>query len=281
MVREPQPEWIIKAYNGWNPDTFEEKNFPNSHPDFPKHPGTTYVDEVIPFSVHLNVPDGTPIMVEDEATGEMVVDPNETLSKLPLVHPTKSPLVLGTASLGVSRWLDFNGVAVRERDEFGRSPPFFHAVHGTHNEGLGTPPSDKVGRVQIGAKVPTLGIAAHYVKNAGHGEPGLFGGGQQGDAPFNDIKVDAPDDGVAIADAVTDNAHVMLEFQGARPIRAGSHVPDNFSLTSWVSDLTTLDGYELVRFRVQFDLAADPDSFPFGVESNRPQVDYVRMRMDY
>ena len=43
----------------------------------------------------------------------------------------------------------------------------------------------------------------------------------------------------------------------------------------------TVDGFELVRFRVHFDLTADTDEFPFGTESWRPQVDYVRMRMDY
>ncbi len=281
VVQEPEPELVMKTYNGWNPTNFKEINNPSSDPDFPGYPGTAYAGEAIPYSVHLKVPDGTPKMIMDEDTGALIVDPVETLSRLPLVHPSKSPLVLGSSSLGVSKWLNFNGVAVRARDAMGRLPPFFRTVHGTHNASFAPPPPDKLGHVQVGAPVPTAGVSAHYVKDAGFAEPGLNGSGLPGEPPFNDVKVDAPDVGVLIKDVVTDNAFVLLEFQAAHPVRAGSHVPDPGTLTPWLADLTELDGHELVRFRVHFDLSADPTGFPFGVSSFRPQVDYVRVRMDY
>jgi len=57
-------------------------------------------------------------------------------------------------------------------------------------------------------------------------------------------------------------------------------VPDLTTLTPWVSDLTELDGFPLVRFQVVFDLDSNP-SLPFGVSSLRPAADYVRMRSTY
>jgi hypothetical protein len=126
--------------------------------------------------------------------------------------------------------------------------------------------------------VPLAGVAAHFIEKAGFSDPGLP---PLGSAPFNDIAVDAPDESVLLEDALTDNDHVILLFQGARPVRPGSRVPGGETLTAWVSDLTALDGFPLVRFRVAFDLAGDVESFPYGVDSLRPLVDYVRMRVSY
>jgi hypothetical protein len=109
-------------------------------------------------------------------------------------------------------------------------------------------------------------------------DPGLCASLGSSSPPFNDIKVDAPDYG--IENALTDNATVVLEFQGAFPVRAGSRVPDPATLSGWIADLRELSGYPLVRFRVTFNLAKDP-AFPFGPDSKRPGVDRVRIRARY
>ena len=66
------------------------------------------------------------------------------------------------------------------------------------------------------------------------------------------MRVGAPE--FSLDDAITDNASVAVQFQGAFPIRAGSHVPDAQTQTAWVSDLRDLTGYPLIRFRVTFDV---------------------------
>ena len=85
----------------------------------------------------------------------------------------------------------------------------------------------------------------------------------------------------AIDNAVTDNATVVVQFQGALPIRAGSHVPDPDTLTDWTTDLSQLSGYPLIRFQVVFDVSKNPEQFPFNVNSMRPAVDNVRIRAKY
>ena len=109
----------------------------------------------------------------------------------------------------------------------------------------------------------------------GHGNP-LFGG-----PPKNDIKVDAPEPSLSLENAISNNAHVTLHFQGAFPVRAGSHVPDPETLSGWVADLRELSGYPLVRFRVTFDLSRDLATYPLNAQSLRPAVDYVRLRANY
>lgn len=272
VVKEPEPEKVMKTYNGWNSAFFEINNLA-SHPDFPSTPGTTYKGEAIPFSVRLVEPDGTPPMVE--VGGELVFDPANLVDRLPLVPPSLTPPPLGTISRGTSRWLDFSGARLRPRDLLGRTPPFFAAVHGTHNAGVGPVPAGQEGRVVLGGVVP--GHPARFVDDSGPADPGLTPDGP----PFNDLKVDAPDSGVGLVNAVTDNAHVALWFQGAHPVRPGSQVPDPATLSAWTADLTALDGHTLVRFQVVFDLDAQPDLHPLGPASLRPQVDWVRLRTSY
>jgi hypothetical protein len=280
VVQEPQPEKVMETYLGWNPVTFKEPFWKQGPP-----PGTIYdADDEVPFSIRLNEPDGTPVMIEKD--GVMVVDPEVMVDRLPLIHPGKLTAPLGTVSQGTSEWLDFNGVALRTRDPSGRTPPYFHGVQGTFNVAAGVSiPAGTEGFVRTGAPVPVGNIPAHFVVDSGPDDPGLFPGRDvgQGDPPnppHNDIKVDAPDDGIGMNDVVTDNATVSLLFQGAYAIRPGSHVPDTDSLSSWVADVTELDGFPLVRFRVIFDLGANVQ-YPFGVDSYRPSVDYVRLRASY
>jgi hypothetical protein len=278
VVQEPEPHKVMKTYLGWN-IAFNENEFPSDHPDFPSTPGETYKFEEIPLSVDLNEPDGTPITVEVD--GVEVFDPENMVDRLPVVPMNLTPPPLGTVSLGTSAWIAFPGTVLRPRDAMGRTPPFFSSVHGTYNEGVGPVPSGEDGRVILGGAVP--GAPARYVANAGFNDPGLLSNPPGGTAnpPFNDLKVDAPDEGVATVDAVSNNAAVSLLFQGAHPIRPGSQVPDPDTLTAWVADVTSLDGHALVRFQVRFDLSEDQEAHPFGADSMRPQVDWVRLRTSY
>jgi hypothetical protein len=276
VVMEPEPFKVMETYNGYNSSFFEQNN-PSDDPDFPDTPGTTYKDQEIPFSIMVAEPDGTPFKIDVD--GQQVFDPANLVDRLPVVPQDRVPPPFGSVSRGTSIWMDFNGVTVRPRLA-GVTPPFFEPVHGTHNlAALGAVQPGQDAHVRVGGNVPGSTVPARYVLDAGFDEPGL---GPGPDAPpFNDIKVDSPEDEMGLDNVVTDNAHVSLLFQGAYPIKAGSHVPDPATMTDWISDLTDLDGHPLVRFQVVFDLSAMPVSMPFGPDVARPQVDYVRLRARY
>ncbi len=272
VVLEPEPEKILETYNGWDA-AFKEIGPAG------QMPGTTYLaTDEIPFSIHLNEPDGTPLTEVVDGVERFRAD--NLIDRLPLVHPSKTPPEFGTVSRGTSRWVDFNGVALRLRDAGGLAPPLFaDGLNGTYNALIGVPPAGKDGLVVLGSAVP--GVPAKFVANTGFPpfDPGLCGNGAPPDPAFNDIKVDAPE--YSLENVLTNNAAVALVFQGAFPIRSGSSVPDPDTLTEWVSDLRELSGYPLVRFQVVFDLGTDVDLFPFGPTSLRPAVDNVRLRMQY
>jgi hypothetical protein len=278
VVQDPEPQHMMKEYFGY------DGNF-NEIEDAEGTPGVLYDEaDEIPLSIYLNEPDGTPFLVDVDGTE--VFEPTNIIDRLPVVPLDRTPPPIGTRSIGRSQWIDYGGVTLRPRSADGRTPPFFEAFNGTYNEGVGGVPAGQEGEVRTGAPVPFPNVFAHYVEATGAADPGLFGGGNVGDGvppnpPFNDIKVDAPDDGVGLDDVVTDNARITIHFQGAYPVRPGSHVPDQSTLTDWVTDVTVLSGFPLVRFEVMFDLGVDPVAFPFGVDSDRPLVDYVRLRSGY
>jgi hypothetical protein len=270
----------MKSYNGWDPVTFKEQNDPDTGA-----PGELYLPtDDIPLSIYLNEPDGTPLMADPanpDPYGEF--DPGNLIDRLPVVHPGKLSPPIGWVSRGTSQWLDFNGIALRMRNAQGLAPPFFEGIHGTYNALQGTVPVGKDGQVIVGNPVPNVpgNTSAHYVANTGSipfFDPGLCSGQGSASPPYNDLKVDAPE--YSLQNALTDNAAVTLQFQGALPVRAGSHVPDPDTLTDWVVDLRELSGYPLVRFRVTFDLAVNA-TYPFGPDSKRPAVDWVRIRARY
>lgn len=276
VVLEPQPFKVMETYNGYNSSFFELNN-PSTHPDFPDTPGTTYKDQQIPFSIMVVEPDGTPFKAN--VNGQEVFEPTNLVDRLPVIPVDRVPPPFGATSRGVSVWLDFNGVTLRQRSG-GVTPPFFEAIHGTSNvSALGSVPAGEEGRVRVGGAVPAAPVPARYVIDAGFDDPGLGPGPNA--PPYNDIKVDSPEDELGLEDVVSDNAHVRLLFQGAYPIVAGSDVPDVTTTTAWVSDLTDLNGYPLVRFQVEFDLSAQPQLAPFGPDSARPLVDFVRLRARY
>lgn len=281
VVRDPEPHKLMKTYLGWDPLTFEEPFWKSG-----AAPGELHAaGSVLPMSVHLQEPSGLPYLMEVD--GEVRVDPTQLVHRLPLVHPLLAPSDLGSVSQGTSVWLPFSGATLRDRDNLGRTPPFFAGINGTHNGSTGLLiPEGALGRVRLGGPVPGAGMHARFVLDAGADDPGLFAGDPVGAGTLenpakNDIKVDALDAGIGVENVVTDNAHVSLWFQGAYAVRPGSAVPDAGTLTEWVADPRVLDGYPLVRFRVEFDLAANPEAFPFGLESKRPAVDVVRLRVEY
>jgi len=309
VVEEPEPEKVMETYNGWfledDPENGEYKyqeinnrvGDPN-YDEFPDTPGTTFAGRRIPFSVRLSEPDatgvyseqesGTPLRIDSNGNGTLDLadefDPANLIDRLPVIHPSRTPPPLSSVSRGTSRWLDFQGVALRTRSASGRPPPFFDFVHGTYNGGWAVDsgqaiPAGRDGQVRVAGQVPAA--PAHYVADTGFFpfDPGLFGNGSPPDPPYNDVKVDAPE--LLVQNAITDNATVSVMFQGAHPVRPGASVPDPATLTPWIADLQSLTGYPLVRFQVVFDLGEDEVVYPLGVDSLRPQVDYVRLRARY
>jgi hypothetical protein len=285
VVREPFPELFLATYSGYDPVTFKEPGMAGTPAPPPGPPGTLYAStDDIPFRIYLKEPDGTSITADPEATDPFAeVHPDQVIDRLPVVHPSYLPPAIGFVSRGTSRWLDFNGVALRARDAAGLAPPHFAGLYGTYNAFTGTIPAGKDGQVIVANPVASVpgDTPAHFVADTGLipvFDPGLCPTLGASSPPRNDVKVDAPEYG--IENAITDNATVSLQFQGAFPIRAGSHVPDPDTLTNWAADLRELSGYPLVRFRVTFDLAND-SAYPFGPSSKRPGVDRVRIRAEY
>ncbi len=280
VVREREPGKIMQSYAGWDPVTFKENFVGTGLP-----PGVLYdAKDSIPMSIYLKEPDGTPLFQVENGVVTQEFDRYQTIDRLPVVPVSKSPPPIGTVSRGTSLWLDFNGVALRFRNSQGLAPPLFASgINGTYNAKLGVVPPSKDGQVITGSGV--LNKPAHHVTNTGaipFFDPGLCVAGPGPYPAFNDIKVDAPEvPELGLENAISDNATVTLLFQGAFPIRAGSHVPDSTTLTGWVSDLRELSGYPLIRFQVAFDLSADVNNYPFGVGSFRPAVDRVRIRTKY
>ena len=288
VVQEIQPEKIMACYAGFDEETFQEKNVDPDGPDGPLAPipGATFDESaVIPMSVFLNEPDGTPILASGQLSecGDLVdpltdeFEPTNLIDRLPVVPQGIAPVEFGTSSRATSVWLDFNGVALRSRDEDGTPPPLFSPFHGTYNGLFEAIPPGQEGQVKAtGIMAETQ--QAKKVDNTAPLDPGLFGD-FTGVPPFNDVSVESPE--LALQDVVTNNASVTILFQGAHPVRAGSHVPDPATLTTWTSKLRDLSGYALVRFQVTFDLGSDTASFPFGADSFRPAMDTLRLRTSY
>lgn len=288
VVREPQPGQLMRSYSGFDPVTFKEANWcgscvPKKYLNTP--PGLLYAPtDDIPLSIYLKEPDGTPLKQDPDATDPFAEFARDnTIDRLPVVPFNKMPPPIGSVSRGTSTWLDFNGVVLRARDSAGLAPPLFPGINGTYNALLGSLPPGTEGQVVLGQPVGNVpgDTPAHFVAKTGlipGFDPGLCPNLGAASPPFNDIKVDSPDYG--IDNAITDNAKVTLEFQGAFAIRAGSHVPDPDTVTVWVSDLRALSGFPLVRFRVNFDLGIN-GAFPFGPDSKKPGVDSLRLRTEY
>jgi hypothetical protein len=282
VVKEPQPEKIMKIYNGYTSGSFQEKNFDPDGPNGPlfPRPGILYdPSDELPFGIHMDEPSGLPIFADGPEGDAGRFEPSNIIDRLPVVPFGVAPVEFGTSSRATSRWLDFNGVALRTRADDGIPAPFFERFHGTYTGLFEAIPPGRESQVKANGQLAETSLAKK-VDNTAPFDPGVFED-FSGIPPYNDIKVDAPEPQFSLEDAVTNNATVTVVFQGAYPVRAGSQVADPSSMTEWTPRLSELSGYPLLRFQVTFDVGADLDAFPFEAQSYRPAVDYMRVRASY
>jgi len=161
-----------------------------------------------------------------------------------LVPPSKTPTTLGPLSYGLSEWLDMGQTV--HRDSIGGDPaPVFTGFMGIDT---------------------ATGLVIEHNGHIPNPEQ-------------NDIEIYAPDwDGGAVHYIPEEN-EVSVMFQGARPIVPGSKVPDPDSITEWTGDITSLSGMQFIRFRVGLNTAKD--GFNLTPSSPKPQVNFVRVKMQY
>ncbi len=163
----------------------------------------------------------------------------------PMVNPTKTPTNLGPFSYGLSKWIDM-GQTIGRSDVGGIPAPVFLGFRGIDT--------------QTGVVVTQNG----YIPNP--------------DPEKIDITVNAPDWNSGTANYIPETNEVVVLFQGADAIAPGSKVPDPDSVSGWTADITTLSGKQFVRFRVALNTAKDT---PLTPTSPKPQVNFVRLRMQY
>ncbi len=169
-----------------------------------------------------------------------------TVDNPPLVSPYRTVAKLSPKSFGLSKWIDLGGAI--HRPLVGPNPgipaPCFLGFQGTD---------------------PLTGLVLTvngWVKNYHIPD-------------WNDIVVEAPD--LAEKNYIPDENEVRVEFQGAHAAAPGLSVPGD-DRSDWTGDITTLSGYELIRFRVEIDVAKSGN---LTLESTRPQVNFIRLRVQY
>jgi len=161
-----------------------------------------------------------------------------------LVPPSKTPTTLGPLSYGLSDWLDMGQTV--HRDSIGGNPaPVF------------------VGFTGIDTTTGLVIEHSGYIPNP----------------EDNDIEVYAPDWDGGTVHYIPEENEVSVMFQGANPVMPGSRVPDPDSITAWTADITTLNGMQFVRIRVGLNTAKD--GFNLTPSSPKPQVNFVRVKMQY
>lgn len=162
----------------------------------------------------------------------------------PLVDPSQTPTTLGPKSYGLSRWIDTGQVIDRE-DVSGLPAPFYQ---------------DFIGILQDGTVYTENG----YIPNPDQ----------------NDIRVDAPD--LLMANYIPDDNQVQIVFQGADALLPGSGIPDPSTIVpgpgQWTANLRDLAGKQFIRFSICLDTAVNVSLTP---DSTKPQVNYVRIRVQY
>jgi len=80
-----------------------------------------------------------------------------------------------------------------------------------------------------------------------------------------------------LKDSLPNHANVYFSFQGAKERTPGSNEPgDPFpGPNQWTSDLSQLDGYRFIRYRLTFD--ADANGTGIDLSTPLPQVNYVKI----
>jgi len=170
--------------------------------------------------------------------------PSLPVSQDCLIDPAKTPTTLGPLSYGLSKWIDMGQVV--HRDPIGSTPtPVFLGFEG------------------IDPVTGTVITQNGYLPNP----------------QSLDISVNAPDWNLGTANYIPERNEVIVEFQGADAITPGSKVPDEDSYSAWTADIQSLSGKQFVRFRVCLNTAKEP--FSLTPTSPKPQVDFVRIRLQY
>ena len=190
--------------------------------------------------IQIQVPEGTQAVVDDDA----VLIAKSWLDK----NNNRNPVEFTDISLAVSSWFDL-GRAIARPDG---APHFIFA---------GT---DKVtGEVRTDAAGFVLNpkdIRIDYLGQEDPDRPGSFLPGEEPRANF-----------------IPPNATVVVEFQGASAISVGSKEVDVHSFTEWDADPAIAAGLQFIRYRVTFDIAANPeDSLQPGTPL--PTVQRLRIR---
>lgn len=181
-------------------------------------------------------------------TDKALVDPHKTLS-------TISPV-----TYGVSKWIDMG--RMRDRAPIsGGIAPFFHKTDPEAYFGFR---GVELGRLQHIDPEPEWAV----VRRTGQG----IVLGQD-----NDISVDSPD--IYESDFIDLENNVAIQFQGTRPRLAGSKVPDPDAVSDWTPELSSLEGYEFIRFRVGLNVA--DNGAVIDHKSLKPQVNHLRLRFAY
>ncbi|MFH1998351.1 MAG: hypothetical protein ABIK28_01660 [Planctomycetota bacterium] len=190
---------------------------------------------------------GNPIAVFP-VTEKCLADPYKTLS-------TISPV-----TYGVTRWIDMGRICDRSILS-GRIAPVFH----------GDDPDAFFGfrGVELGKLDQNdLELEWAVVKRSPLGDvPGQD----------NDIDVDSPD--LYRTDFIDPSNNVAIQFQGTRARLPGSKVPDPDAASDWTPQLSSLEGYPFIRFRVGLNVADNGAVIHHA--SYKPQVNRVRIRFAY
>ena len=167
-----------------------------------------------------------------------------------LVDPASTPTTLGPISNGMSRWID-TGQVIHRGDVGGFPSPFYLSFEGILSDGT---------VMTENGKIPNPDLS--------------------------DIRVDAPDVMPPPPQGSTfyipEDNEVKIVFQGADALVPGSSVPDLSTIVpgsgQWTADLSELAGKQFIRFIITMDTATSGQLSP---TSTKPQVNYVRIRMQY
>ncbi len=177
-------------------------------------------------------------------------DPSFPITHDCLIDPEKTPTTLGPISNGMSRWID-TGQVIHRGDVNGSPAPLYLAFEGILADGT---------VMTENGKIPNPDLS--------------------------DIRVDAPDVMPPPPQGSTfyipEDNEVKVLFQGADAIVAGSSIPDPATIVpgpgQWTADLSDLAGKQFIRFIITLNTATSGQVDPL---STKPQVNYVRIRMQY
>ena len=235
-----------------------------------------------PGIVQIHVPEGAPDMVDESAVNAWVFKTVNQVSSSqsiqcagtgsppftgqsafnPLVDSSKTPTPLTPRSVARSTWYDLGAVTGEFR------PPVITSAGPIDGPVFGVP---GVGPFFRGTDVNS----------------GLVTTDTNGFVldPFNnDIEVDSPDllrsDYIPNGESDPHFQSVEVFFQGANESGPFPGTPDSATETAWVSDITLLNGFQFIRWELQFDIATNVAQPP-QPSTPRLQVNRLRIPLKY